>query len=123
MIDELKIIKYGIVALLAVICFYSCTTRDEGAREIKEKNVSPSKKYTVVIQQMKFTPAALTINEGDTVTWVNQDIVDHNVTEEINKEWASGNLPRGNSWNMIVKKSASYFCTIHPVMKGSLTVR
>ncbi|CAN5388066.1 hypothetical protein BH11BAC5_BH11BAC5_23770 [soil metagenome] len=123
MIDELKIFKNGIVALLAVSCFYSCTTPEEGPREMKEKNVSLSKKYTVVIQQMKFTPAALTINEGDTVTWVNQDIVEHNVTEEINKEWASGNLPQGNSWNMVLKKSASYFCTIHPVMKGTLTVR
>ena len=31
---------------------------------------------------MQFQPAVLTIKKGDTVTWINKDFVDHDVTEE-----------------------------------------
>lgn len=117
------ILKKEWVLLFAIICFYSCTAPEERAMEAEAKIKATTKVHTVVIQQMKFTPADLTVNEGDTVTWINRDIVDHNVTEEMNKEWASGNLPAGNSWNMVVMKNAAYFCTLHPVMKGILNVR
>lgn len=107
--------------LLMVACIYSCTTPEERAAENEAKNIT--KVHTVVIQQMKFTPADITVNEGDMVIWINRDIVDHNVTEETNKEWSSSNLPPGKYWNMVVIKNATYLCTIHPVMKGSLNVR
>lgn len=71
--------------MLAASCFFSCKTPGKGAKEINEKNVPLSKKYTVIIQQRKFAPAELTVNEDDTVIWVNQCILNHNVTEEINK--------------------------------------
>ena len=96
------------------ILFFSCNTPGEKAA---------AKVHTVVIQQMKFTPADLTVNEGDTVTWINRDIVDHNITEEANKEWSSSSLSPGKSWSMVAKKSADYFCSIHPVMKGTLSVK
>lgn len=78
---------------------------------------------TVVIQQMKFNPAEIVANEGDTVRWINRDIVDHNITEAANKEWSSSTLSTGKSSDMIAIKNASYLCTIHPVMKGKLTLR
>src|SRR4051794_14976604 len=112
----------GVLALLLVIALSGCsTTPEERAKENQGKHVT--KAYTVIIQQMKFTPANLTINSGDTVIWINKDIVTHNVTEETTKEWASPNLSPGMSWSRVVVKSATYLCTIHPVMKGSLNVR
>lgn len=117
----LKISKKGVAVLFAITCLYSCTSPEE---RIKKNEVAVSTKaHTVVIQQMKFVPAELIVNEGDTVTWINRDIVDHNVTEEANKEWSSANLPQGKTWSMVVKKAATYFCTIHPVMKGKLIVK
>jgi plastocyanin len=82
-----------------------------------------AKAYTIVIQQMKFTPAELTVNMGDTVTWTNNDILEHNVTEERNKAWSSSKLSAGKSWSKVIQNSADYYCSIHPVMKGSLKVR
>lgn len=107
--------------LLSIIFLVSCTTPEERAKAAEKK--AGSKSFTVVIQQMQFTPAEIAVNEGDTVIWINRDIVDHNVTEEKNKEWSSSTLPPGKSWNMIVIKDADYLCTIHPVMKGKLTVK
>ena len=89
--DRLKILRKGLLMFFSISCLYGCATSEERAKESEATAVT--KVHTVVIQQMKFTPADLTVNEGDTVTWVNKDIVDHNVTEEKNKEWASSNLP------------------------------
>jgi plastocyanin len=121
MSGKLKIMKKGLKTLLAIACLYSCTTQEQKAKG--NETTSVAKVYTVVIQQMKFTPAELTVYGGDTVRWINHDIVDHNVTEEANKEWSSSTLSPGKSWNMVVKKSANYLCTIHPVMKGKLILK
>ena len=64
----------------------------------------------------------LTVHAGDTVIWVNHDMVAHCVTEEITKAWTSDKIPNDSSWKMIVKKSADYFCAIHQVMKGKIIV-
>ena len=40
------------------------------------------KAYQVEIIQMKFHPAELTLQKGDTVVWINRDIVPHDATEE-----------------------------------------
>lgn len=82
-----------------------------------------SKKYTVEITQMKFQPASITIQQGDTVVWVNHDIVPHDITEETGKHWTSGPLEPGKTWSMVVVKSADYYCSIHVVMKGKLVVQ
>jgi plastocyanin len=81
------------------------------------------KSYTVEIKQMKFQPADLTIQKGDTVVWINKDIVSHDVTEESNKAWTSSLMPVGESWSLVVNESADYYCSIHVVMKGRLIVQ
>ena len=78
--------------------------------------------HTVEIKQMKFVPAELIVNKGDTVMWINRDLVDHDATEEGNKLWTSGPIAMGGSWSKVVTKSANYYCSIHVVMKGKLTV-
>lgn len=80
------------------------------------------KSHIVEIKDMKFQPAELTVNKGDTVIWINKDIVPHDVTE-INKAWASPPLKTGNSWKKVITKSDSYYCSIHVVMKGKLIVK
>ena len=81
------------------------------------------KVYTVDIKQMQFQPATLTVQRGDTVVWINHDMVPHDVTEEKSKAWASGLLPPGKSWSMPVTKSTDYYCSIHVVMKGKIDVQ
>jgi plastocyanin len=87
----------------------------------KEETVHAS--YKVEIKGMKFQPAVLNVQKGDTITWVNNDFVDHDVTEERSKEWSSSLLSPGKSWSMVADKSADYYCSIHVVMKGKLVVQ
>lgn len=79
-------------------------------------------KHVVTIYQMKFTPANLVVEKGDTVVWVNKDFVVHDVTDEKNKSWTSGPLKQGESWSKAITKDEQYYCSIHVVMKGTVKV-
>ena len=80
------------------------------------------KKYTVEIRSMQFQPAELAVEKGDTVVFVNRDIVAHNVTEQRSNAWASPSLFTGQSYSKVVNEATDYYCTFHPVMKGKLLV-
>ncbi|QMU28200.1 plastocyanin/azurin family copper-binding protein [Adhaeribacter radiodurans] len=83
----------------------------------------PPKVYTVEIKGMEFLPAQIKVKKGDTIVWINKDIVVHTVTEEKRKAWTSSLIPIGKSWKMVVKESSLYYCTLHPVMKGQIQVQ
>jgi plastocyanin len=87
----------------------------------KEKTVHAS--YKVEIKGMKFQPAVLNVQKGDTITWINNDFVDHDVVEESSKEWRSPVLNPGKSWSKVADKSADYYCSVHMVMKGKVVVQ
>lgn len=78
--------------------------------------------HTVEIKQMKFVPADLTVQKGDTVMWINKDFVLHDVTEEKSKSWTSSPIAIGSSWSKVISESADYYCSLHLIMKGTLRV-
>jgi plastocyanin len=112
--NTFTILKNSICLLCTIPFFTSCTSAPEKAEH---------KVHTVEIKQMKFQPAELTVQKGDTVVWINQDIVAHDVTEESNKAWTSSLMPVGKSWSLVVTQSADYYCSIHVVMKGKVLVQ
>lgn len=85
-----------------------------------EKNQSID---TVWMVGVKFEPSELFVNRGDTVVWINRDIVAHNVTQLPNKAWTSGNIEKNESWRMVIKEEFDYYCTIHPPMKGAIKIK
>lgn len=95
---------------------------DKNATPESASSVATSPKTdTVIIEQMKFNPDLLTINKGDTVLFINRDIVQHNATQ-IDSAWASPNLNTDESWSFVPDKSADYYCSLHIVMKGRIVV-
>lgn len=90
-----------------------------GCQLAGSKGYSP-KTDTVIINNMQFQPAHLTIHPGDTVIWINQGIVAHNVTEDSLKSWTSGDIEPESTWKMVPQKNIRYFCTLHPSMKGTI---
>lgn len=87
-----------------------------------KEQVIPAKTDTVEIKGMVFNPAEITVNKGDTILFINNDIVDHDVTE-INKAWTSGTLHPGDSWSRVFTEPADYFCSLHLVMKGKVLIK
>jgi plastocyanin len=82
--------------------------------------------HTVVIEGMRFAPAAITVRPGDSVTWVNKDIVDHTATTpaSASRPFDSQLIRQGKSWTRRFASAGTYeyLCTYHPTMTGSVTV-
>ncbi len=78
---------------------------------------------TVKINVMKFTPQEITVNKGDTVLWINEGIVSHNITEFPDSSWGSGILDPGKQFRKVFDSSSDYYCSLHPIMKGKVIVK
>ncbi len=109
----------GIVlcCMMPVLLFSSCHSASQ------KSSANTHSVDTIVIKQMQFIPAELTVEKGDTVVWINKDIVDHNITEEGNHLWSSDTLKVAHSWKKAIADSSHYFCSIHPSMKGRLVLK
>ncbi len=81
--------------------------------------------HIVEIRGMEFHPAVLTLAVGDTVIWINHDIVPHTATARGHAKWDTGQLLQGQTGRYIARSrgTARYACTLHPTMHGSLIVR
>lgn len=106
-----KPIRKGILFLLPIFLFFGC----------KNQEVHEPQTHIVEIIEMKFQPEELQVYRGDTVVWVNKDIVAHDVTE-VDKAWASHPLANGASWKKEITKNEAYYCSIHLIMKGKVTI-
>jgi amicyanin len=85
---------------------------------------APSTK-SVEAMDYKFTPASLTINVGDTVTWTNHDTAPHNIVVTDGPEkFTSPTLQNGQTFSHTFTQAGtySYYCSIHPDMKATVTV-
>jgi plastocyanin len=80
--------------------------------------------HTVLIEGMRYQPEGLTVAPGDTVVWVNRDMVPHTATSASGR-FDSNEISPGKSWTFTVRAAGefAYICTYHPQMKAVLRVR
>jgi plastocyanin len=78
--------------------------------------------HTVEIRGMEFHPAELSVAAGDTVVWINRDIVPHTATA---KGWGTDVLTQGQAGRIVARHAGTidYVCNLHPTMHGTLLVR
>lgn len=76
----------------------------------------------ITIDKLVFAPADVTAKVGDTVEWVNNDILAHTATAT-NKDW-DVTVAAKKSGALVLRKAGAvdYFCKYHPNMKGRITV-
>jgi plastocyanin len=81
------------------------------------------KTHTVTIEGMRFQPEMLTLERGDTIVWINKDLVPHTATSKAGN-FDSKLIEADNSWKYTVRKKGdfAYICTFHPTMKAMLQV-
>lgn len=83
----------------------------------------PHKTDTVIIKAMAFSPATITVQKGDTVCWINQDMVAHDISQYPDRKWHSALLQPGDHYVQTFNDSSSYFCSIHPTMLGKVLMK
>jgi plastocyanin len=76
----------------------------------------------ITIDKLVFAPIEVTAKVGDTIEWVNNDILAHTATAT-NKDWDVVIAPKKTGKLVLTKAgSIEYFCKYHPNMKGRLVV-
>jgi LPXTG-motif cell wall-anchored protein len=99
------------------------------ADETEEAPAAPPKAIAagsggVTIADFSFSPASLTINQGDTVTWVNSGPTPHSATAN-DGSFNTGILKAGQSGSHTFNQAGtfSYYCQPHPYMKATIVVQ
>jgi amicyanin len=77
----------------------------------------------VQIKSMKFNPASVDVKVGDTVEWTNADAMGHTAVAD-DGSFKSPTLKNGAKFSYEFKTAGAvpYHCSIHPGMKGKVTV-
>ena len=76
----------------------------------------------VTMYASKYLPGVVTINAGDSVTWVNDDDVPH---DAVGNGWSTSLLAKGDSDSVTFRQAGRYrySCSIHPQMRSAVVVR
>jgi plastocyanin len=96
----------------------AATTEEQAAPEASGGGAEVSMK------DIKFDPESVTVNAGDTVTWINDDSVGHDVTADGFKSGEPGEMQNGDTFEHTFDEAGTfdYVCSVHPGMEGSVTV-
>ena len=82
---------------------------------------------TIIIDEFEYEPGDCQVAAGTTITFLNQDTVDHTATSLPGTPAAfdTGNIGVNKSKTVTFTASGvyDYFCTIHPDMEASITVK
>ena len=75
----------------------------------------------VTIDKLVFSPATVEAKVGDTIEWVNKDVIAHTAT--VKGGWEVM-IPAKKSASLTLKTAGAvdYFCRFHPNMKGHVNV-
>jgi len=110
-------------AMFLTLLLFGCTAQN--SQPLVNDNINNQSNagtaVSVSIKNFAFSPNAVTVNRGTTVTWVNEDSVAHTVSGE---SFESDSLSQGQSFSFTFNDSGtfSYSCSIHPSMKGTIAV-
>ena len=76
----------------------------------------------ITMENLVISPAEVSAKVGDTIEWINKDILAHTATAR-NGDW-DVTMPPKKTVTLVLKKAGTveYYCRYHPNMKATLTV-
>lgn len=79
--------------------------------------------HQVIIKNFGFSPASLSIRQGDTVEWVNHDIVPHTATQS-GRKWDTDKLNNKQSFQVTFPSLGQevYGCLFHTNMQAEIII-
>jgi plastocyanin len=86
---------------------------------------APSRPGAVTITNFAFTPGNIQIAAGDRVSWTNDDDVPHRIQSANSAFAPSAVLDTKASYDVALTRPGEYkyFCSLHPMMTGTIVVR
>jgi plastocyanin len=112
-----RVFYFALVVLSGIIFIYSCS------KSYNAPKPATGAMASVSIKNMAFSPDTLRIKTATTVTWTNNDGMTHTVTSNTSV-FDSGNLAAGLTFQYTfnVAGTFTYYCVIHPGMRGVVVV-
>ncbi len=116
-----KMIIISLFIIFVVLSMTGCT-QDQKTEDKKDDGKDAPKNVTVTIEDFSFNPSEVTIAEGGTVKWVNEDDAAHTVVSE---GFDSDEFGKGESYSFtfLTPGEVEYGCSIHPYMEGKVIVK
>ena len=76
----------------------------------------------ITMENLVFSPVETSVKAGDTIEWINKDILAHTATAR-NGDW-DVTIPPKKTVTSVLKKAGAidYYCRFHPNMKAVLNV-
>ncbi len=111
------VVLFGSVGLVVALGLAGCSLYGGGP------GGGPVLTSDVEIRSMSFQPASVQVTVGTTVTWTNNDGINHTVTSDTGV-FDSGAMPDGDTYSYTFNTVGSfpYHCAIHTMMRGSVVV-
>ncbi|MBI4049798.1 MAG: hypothetical protein HY395_03235 [Candidatus Doudnabacteria bacterium] len=97
-------------------------------KNLREKNSTTPKTYTIFIQNNIFDPAALVVTKGDTVVWLNKDAQAHQVMYFASSNFGGFQSPQLQtnqtfSYTFELSGVFDYEDQLNPAIKGKIEVK
>ncbi|MBV4356864.1 cupredoxin domain-containing protein [Pinibacter aurantiacus] len=118
-----KLISAGfLIVLWSTLIVISCS-KDSGYGSSSNSGNNQGNN-TVSMQYTQYDPSTITVKAGTTITWINNDNMDHTVTAN-DGSFDSGTIKQGGKYTHTFSTAGtfSYHCTFHANMKGSVVVQ
>ncbi|MFC3650665.1 cupredoxin family copper-binding protein [Dyella humi] len=115
-----SIFRAGCASILMVaLCGAAVSCRAADVAPAKGKN------YQVAIQNFAFAPKTITVPVGARVVWTNRDEEPHVITSAGSLFASSKALDTSDSYGVTFSKPGTYayYCSIHPMMVGTIIVQ
>jgi plastocyanin len=114
-----RLLLLVVLSVIAILMFVPPV----GAQEAGVESVPVQDARSVGIGDNFFDPPDAAIEQGTTITWTNNGALPHTVTAD-DGSFDSGVLNPGDSFTVAFdgQGTVTYFCAIHPEMRGSVTV-
>ncbi|MDH7462491.1 cupredoxin family copper-binding protein [Chitinophagaceae bacterium 26-R-25] len=120
-----KLISAGFLFVLwSALILISCSKDSGYGSSNTNNNGNNNQSNAVSIDNMAYSPSSLTVKAGTTVSWTNNDNVDHTVTAN-DGSFDSGAIKTGSKYSHTFSTAGtfSYHCTFHSNMKASVVVQ
>jgi plastocyanin len=120
----LRHLNTGTLAFFLLVALASLTNMRGKEAETKASIPVKASRTEVVIDSFSFSPKTTVVPIGATVTWTNHDNVPHVIMSDDDQFNKSPLLKTDQSFSNIFATvgAYSYFCSIHPPMRGKIIV-
>ena len=93
-----------------------------GFATVGETPIEPvsARRQVVEMRDFEFQPNVVRVTAGDTIVWLNRDVVPHTATAK--PQWDTGTIAAKatGSWAARGKDEVTYECVFHPGMVGKI---